>query len=625
VPGGPAHLTPPPPLVPQVVRAGDAKDILFGNASRSKMQDGINKIADAVASTLGPRGVSPSASFAATCRHGRIGCFPDTRIGPGRPPLRRRRRRFAAARSPSNPRSLTHRCAGRNVVLEQDYGVPQVINDGVSIARAIDLEDPVENAGAQLIKEVAGRTNDAAGDGTTTATVLAREMIHYGLQFVTAGANPMTIKKGIDKTCAFLVGKLKEKARPVKGTADIKSVASISAGNDEEIGAMIADALEKVGADGVLAIEASNSLETTVEVQEGMEIDRGYISPQFITNNERMLVEYENAMVLITDQKIEAVKDIIPVLEQATRVNRPLLIIAEDVTGEALATLVVNKLRGIVTVCAIKAPGFGERRKSLLQDIAIVTGAEFIAKDLGMTVEGTTLEQLGVARKVTAAATTCTLIADAANKDEIRARVAQIKKELAGTDSVYDTEKLSERIAKLAGGVAVIKVGAATEAELEDRKLRIEDAKNATFAAVEEGIVPGGGAALLHLSEEVPAFKATLTDPEEAMGADLVMKALRAPARIIAQNSGVEGEVIVQRVLGQPFEVGYNAMYDRVEDLIAAGVLDPAKVTRSGVINACSIAGIMLTTAAVMTERPENRKPLTGGMNANGMPQGLTM
>ena len=546
----------------------DAKDIVFDNDSRRKMQKGINKVADAVAITLGPR--------------------------------------------------------GRNVVLEQDYGVPQVINDGVSIARAIELADPVENAGAQLIKEVAGRTNDAAGDGTTTATVLAREMIHFGLQAVTSGANPISIKKGIDKTTAFLMEKLLENSRPVKGSNDILAVASISAGNDEEIGRMIADALDKVGADGVLAIESGQGLETTVDVQEGMEIDRGYISPQFVTNNERLLTEFDNCLVLITDQKIEQVKDLVPVLEQVTRANKPLLIIAEDVSGEALATLVVNKLRGIVSVCAIKAPGFGERRKSLLQDIAIVTGAEFIAKDLGMKVEETSLDMLGTARKATIANTTCTLIADAANKDEISARIRQIKKELAETDSVYDTEKLSERIAKLAGGVAVIKVGAATETELEDRKLRIEDAKNATFAAVEEGIVPGGGTALLHLSEFVPAFKETLTHPEEILGAGIVMKALRAPCRRIAENSGVEGEVIVQKVLGQPFEVGYNAMYDRVENLIESGVLDPTKVTRSGLSNAASIAGIMLTTQAVMTEKPENRGKAPGGM-AGGMPAGMTM
>jgi len=552
-----------------VVRAGaDAKEIVFDADSRRRLQAGINKVADAVAVTLGPR--------------------------------------------------------GRNVVLEQKFGVPQVINDGVSIARAIDLKDAVENAGAQLIKEVAGRTNDSAGDGTTTASVLAREMIHFGLQSVTAGANPIMVKRGIDKTCEFLVGKLKAAAKPVKGRNDIKNVASISAGNDDFVGDMIASALDKVGSNGVLSIESSNSTETFVEVTEGMEIDRGYISPQFVNVNERLLVEYDNCRVLITDQKIESVREIVPILEQVTRLNQPLLIVAEDVAGEALATLVVNKMRGILNVVAIKAPGFGERRKSLLQDIAIVTGAEFIAKDLGMKVESAVVEQLGVARKVTVAATSTTLIADAASKEEIDMRIAQLKKELAETDSVYDTEKLSERIAKLSGGVAVIKVGAATEAELEDRKLRIEDAKNATFAAVEEGIVPGGGAALLHLSELVPAFRATLADEEERLGADIVMKSLRAPCRIIAENAGVEGEVIINRLLGQPFEMGYDAMTDRVTNLLDAGVIDPAKVTRNGLQNSCSIAGIMLTTQAVMVER---NKPAEapGGMGAAGMPAGMTI
>lgn len=550
------------------VRAGDAKEIVFDSESRRRLQVGINKVADAVAVTLGPR--------------------------------------------------------GRNVVLEQKFGVPQVINDGVSIARAIELKDPVENAGAQLIKEVAGRTNDSAGDGTTTASVLAREMIHYGLQYVTAGANPMAIKHGIDKTCEFLVGKLKEHATPVKGRVDIKNVASISAGNDDFVGEMIADALDKVGSNGVLSIESSNSTETFVEVQEGMEIDRGYISPQFVTNTERLLVEFDNARVLVTDQKIENIRDIVPILEQVTRLNAPLLIIAEDVTGEALATLVVNKLRGVLNVAAIKAPGFGERRKALLQDIAIVTGAEFIAKDLGMKVESAVVEQLGVARKLTIAATSTTVIADSASREEIEMRVAQLKKELAETDSVYDTEKLSERIAKLSGGVAVIKVGAATEAELEDRKLRIEDAKNATFAAVEEGIVPGGGAALLHLSELVPAFKETLTNEEERMGADIVMKSLRAPCRIIAHNAGVEGEVIVQKLMGQPFEIGYNAMNDTIVNLMDAGVIDPAKVTKNGLLNSCSIAGIMLTTQAVMVEK---NKPsgAPGGFGPGGMPTGMTV
>jgi chaperonin GroL len=456
-------------------------------------------------------------------------------------------------------------------------------------------------------------------------------MIQFGLQAVSAGGNPITIKKGIDKTCAYLVDKLKEKATQISGSKDIKSVASISAGNDELIGEMIAEALDKVGADGVLTIETSNSMETTVDVQEGMDIDRGYISPQFITNQERMRVEMENARVLVADQKVEAIKDIIPILEQISRINQPLLIITEDVTGEALATLVVNKLRGIVNVCAIKAPGFGERRKALLQDIAIVTGAQYISKDLGMKIADAKLEDLGIARRVTVQATNTTVIADSANKEEIEARVRQIKKELSETDSVYDTEKLSERIAKLAGGVAVIKVGAATETELEDRKLRIEDAKNATFAAVEEGIVPGGGAALLHLAEFVDEFKSTLTHPEEKLGADIVFKSLVAPARLIAMNAGVEGDVIVEKLKGQDFAMGYNAMYDRIENLLEAGVIDPAKVTRSGLMNACSIAGIMLTTQAVMVEKPKPRggsaaNPINNpGFSASGMPAGLTM
>ncbi len=486
-----------------VVRA-DPKELKFDSESRKKMAAGINKLADAVGVTLGPR--------------------------------------------------------GRNVVLEQSYGNPQVINDGVSIARAIDLPDPVENAGAQLIKEVAGKANDSAGDGTTTASVLARELIKYGLQYIESGANPINIKKGIYKTCEFLVDELKKKAKPVKGREDIKAVAAISAGNDDAIGDMIADALDKVGADGVLSIESSSSFETTIEVQEGMEIDRGYISPQFITNQEKMTVEFENAYVLIADENISAVKDIVPILEQVMQDNRPLFIITEDITGEALATLVVNKLRGILQVAAIKSPGFAERRKALLQDIAIVTGAEYIAKDLGMTVAKAQIDQLGLARKVTINKTDCTIIADQADREAIQARAAQIRKELSETDSLYDTEKLSERLAKLSGGVAVIKVGAATESELEDKKLRIEDAKNATFAAVEEGIVPGGGATMLHLSDLLPEFKKTITDSEEQLGVDLVFKALKAPMRKIAENAGVEGEVVVQKLSGSPFEQGYNAM-----------------------------------------------------------------
>ncbi|KAL9413180.1 hypothetical protein AB3S75_041781 [Citrus x aurantiifolia] len=500
------------------VRAS-AKDIAFDQSSRAAMQAGIDKLSDAVGLTLGPR--------------------------------------------------------GRNVVLDE-FGSPKVVNDGVTIARAIELPDPMENAGAALIREVASKTNDSAGDGTTTASVLAREIIKLGLLSVTSGANPVSLKRGIDKTVHGLVEELEKRARPIEGRDDIKAVATISAGNDDLIGTMIADAIDKVGPDGVLSIESSSSFETTVEVEEGMEIDRGYISPQFVTNPEKLIVEFENARVLVTDQKISAIKDIIPLLEKTTQLRAPLLIIAEDVTGEALATLVVNKLRGILNVAAIKAPGFGERRKALLQDIAIVTGAEFQAGDLGLLIENTSIEQLGAARK-----------------------------------------KLAERIAKLSGGVAVIKVGAATETELEDRKLRIEDAKNATFAAIEEGIVPGGGAALVHLSDHVPAIKDKLEDADERLGADIVQKALVAPASLIAHNAGVEGEVVVEKVKDSEWTTGYNAMTDKFENMLQAGVIDPAKVTRCALQNAASVAGMVLTTQAIVVEKPKPKTPVAAP------PQGL--
>ncbi len=398
---------------------------------------------------------------------------------------------------------------------------------------------------------------------------------------------------------------------------------------------MIAGALDKVGAEGVLSIENSNSMETTIEVQEGMLIDRGYISPQFITNNERMTVEMENCLVVVADSKVDAVKELVPLLEQVMQSNKPLLIVCEDITGEALATLVVNKLRGIINVAAIKAPGFGERRKALLQDIAIVTGADYLATDLGLSLETATMDNLGTARKVTITKTECTLIADQASAEDISARVAQIKKELSETDSTYDTEKLSERIAKLAGGVAVIKVGAATETELEDRKLRVEDAKNATFAAVEEGIVPGGGATLLHLRDLLPDFRATVPDEEKA-GVDILYKALTAPCRIIADNAGSEGEVVVEKVSALPFEQGFNAMTQKYEDLLESGVLDPAKVTRSVLQNAVGVAGIMLTTQAVIVEKPKPASSGRGGggggaaadpmgLGPQGMPGGMTV
>ncbi|KAH1033778.1 hypothetical protein J1N35_045952 [Gossypium stocksii] len=566
-----------------------AKEIAFDQSSRAAMQAGIDKLADAVGLTLGPR--------------------------------------------------------GRNVVLDE-FGSPKVVNDGVTIARAIELPNAMENAGAALIREVASKTNDSAGDGTTTASVLAREIIKLGLLTVTSGANPVSVKRGIDKTVQSLIEELEKKARPVKGRDDIKAVASISAGNDDLIGTMVADAIDKVGPDGVLSIESSSSFETTVDVEEGMEvydasfftvvffqhlkpllflwlfllqIDRGYISPQFVTNPEKLICEFENARVLVTDQKITAIKDIIPLLEKTTQLRAPLLIIAEDVTGEALATLVVNKLRGILNVAAIKAPSFGERRKAVLQDIAILTGAEFQANDLGLLIENTSVEQLGIARKVIITKDSTQIIADAASKDEIQARVQQLKKELAETDSVYDTEKLAERIAKLSGGVAVIKVGAATETELEDRKLRIEDAKNATFAAIEEGIVPGGGAALVHLSTCVPAIKDKLEDSEEQIGADIVQKALVAPASLIAQNAGMEGEVVVEKVKNSEWEIGYNAMTDTYENLLEAGVIDPAKVTRCALQNAASVAGMVLTTQAIVVEKAKPKAP------AAAAPEGLTI
>ncbi|CAI0397937.1 unnamed protein product [Linum tenue] len=529
------------------VRA-NAKEIAFDQDSRRALQSGIDKLADAVGLTLGPR--------------------------------------------------------GRNVVLDE-YGSPKVVNDGVTIARAIELPDPMENAGAALIREVASKTNDSAGDGTTTASVLAREIIKLGLLSVTSGANPVSIKKELEK-----------RSRPVKGRDDIKAVASISAGNDELIGTMIADAIDKVGPDGVLSIESSSSFETTVEVEEGMEIDRGYISPQFVTNPEKLICEFENARVLITDQKITAIKDIIPLLEKTTQLRAPLLIIAEDVTGEALATLVVNKLRGIINVAAIKAPGFGERRKAMLQDIAILTGAEFQASDLGLLVEQTEIDQLGLARKVTISKDSTTIIADAASKDELSSRIAQLKKELSETDSVYDSEKLAERIAKLSGGVAVIKVGAATETELEDRKLRIEDAKNATFAAIEEGIVPGGGAALVHLSTLVPAIKEKLEDADERLGADIIQKVIQLT---ICFRERVEGEVVVEKVKESEWEVGYNAMTDKYENLVEAGVIDPAKVTRCALQNSASVAGMVLTTQAIVVEKVRPKAP------AAAAPQGMTV
>ncbi|MFN5857697.1 MAG: chaperonin GroEL [Pseudanabaenaceae cyanobacterium] len=506
---------------------------------------------------------------------------------------------------------------GRNVVLEKKYGAPQIINDGVSIAKEIELEDPLENTGAQLIREVAAKTNDVAGDGTTSATVLAQEMIREGLRNVAAGANPVGVRRGIDKAVAYLVKVIAEKAKAVESSAEIAQVAAISAGNDPEIGEMIAHAMDKVGKDGVITVEESKSLSTELDVVEGMQLDRGYLSPYFVTDNERMTVEYEGARLLITDKKINVIQDLVPILEKVARTGAPLLIIAEDVEGEALATLVVNKLRGTLNVSAIKAPAFGDRRKAMLQDIAILTGGTLVSEDTGTTIDSVSLEMLGTARRVTVAKDKTTIFSGVDNKAAIDKRVAQLRKELEESDSEYDSEKLQERIAKMAGGVAVIKVGAATETELKDRKLRIEDALNATRAAVEEGIVPGGGATLVHLVAALNEFKATLKN-EEAIGADIVGKSLEAPLRQISINAGLEGMVVVEKVKEMSFTEGFDALKGEYVDMIAAGIIDPAKVVRSSLQNAASVAGMVLTTEALVVEKPEKKVDMPAG--GGGMP-----
>ncbi|MDF5732711.1 MAG: chaperonin GroEL, partial [Rhizonema sp. PD38] len=522
-----------------------SKIISFNEESRRALERGINSLADAVKITLGPK--------------------------------------------------------GRNVLLERKFGAAQIVNDGITVAKDIELEDPLENTGARLIQEVASKTKDVAGDGTTTATVLAQALVKEGLKNVAAGSNPVNLKRGIDKTVEALVKEIARVAKPVEGSA-IAQVATVSAGNDEEVGNMLAEAMQRVTKDGVITVEESKSLTTDLEVVEGMQIDRGYISPYFITNNDRMTVEFENARILITDQKIGSIQDLIPVLEKVARLGQPLLVIAEDVEGEALATLVVNKARGVLTVCAIKAPGFGDRRKALLQDIAILTGGQMISEEIGLSLDIASVEMLGTARKITIDKENTTIVAGGESKEDVQKRLGQIRKQLEDTDSDYDREKLQERIAKLAGGVAVIKVGAPTETELKNRKLRIEDALNATKAAVEEGIVPGGGTTLIELAKKVQEIKNSLQE-EEKIGADIVARALEAPLRQISDNAGVEGSVIVARVRESDFNIGYNAATGEFEDLIAAGIIDPAKVVRSALQNAASIAGMVLTTEAIVVEK----------------------
>ncbi|MBN3961893.1 chaperonin GroEL [Nostoc sp. NMS8] len=507
---------------------------------------------------------------------------------------------------------------GRNVVLEKKFGAPQIVNDGVTIAKEIELEDHVENTGVALIRQAASKTNDAAGDGTTTATVLAHAIVKEGLRNVAAGANAIELKRGIDKATGFLVNKIKEHARPVEDSKAIAQVAAISAGNDEAVGALIAEALDKVGREGVISLEEGKSVTTELEVTEGLNFDKGYISPYFATDTERLEAVLDEPFLLITDKKIALVQDLVPVLEQVARAGRPLLILAEDIEKEALATLVVNRLRGVLNVAAVKAPGFGDRRKAILEDIAILTGGQLITEDAGLRLDATKLDQLGKARRITITKDSTTLVADG-NEVAVKARVEQIRRQIEETESSYDKEKLQERLAKLSGGVAVIKVGAATETELKDRKLRLEDAINATKAAVEEGIVPGGGTTLAHLAPELESWaKSTLVN-EELTGALIVSRALSAPLKRIAENAGQNGAVIAERVKEKDFNVGYDATTGEFVDLFEAGIVDPAKVTRSAVQNAASIAGMVLTTEAIVVDKPEPKDAAPAGPGGGGL------
>ncbi|EJY54874.1 chaperonin GroEL [Alicyclobacillus hesperidum URH17-3-68] len=535
-----------------------AKEIRFGEEARRAMLRGVDALADAVKVTLGPK--------------------------------------------------------GRNVVLEKKFGSPLITNDGVTIAKEIELEDAYENMGAQLVKEVATKTNDVAGDGTTTATVLAQAMIREGLKNVAAGANPMVLRRGIEKAVAAAVDEIKKISKPVEGRENIAQVAAISAGA-EEIGLLIADAMEKVGNDGVITVEESKGFTTELEVVEGMQFDRGYISPYMVTDTDKMEAVLDEPFILITDKKVSNIQEILPVLERVVQSGRPLLLIAEDVEGEALATLVVNKIRGTFNAVAVKAPGFGDRRKAMLQDIAALTGGQVISEELGLELKNTGIEQLGRARQVRVSKENTIIVDGAGDKSDIQARINQIKNQIEETTSDFDREKLQERLAKLSGGVAVIKVGAATETELKEKKLRIEDALNSTRAAVEEGIVPGGGTALVNVIKALDSVKA---EGDELTGVNLVRKALEAPVRQIAENAGVEGSIIVDRLKKEAVGFGYNAATDEWTDMLKAGIVDPAKVTRSALQNAASVAASFLTTEAAVADKPEKEKapaPGMGGMD----------
>jgi chaperonin GroEL len=494
---------------------------------------------------------------------------------------------------------------GRNVVIEKSFGAPIVTKDGVTVAKEIELEDKFENMGAQMVREVAAKTSDVAGDGTTTATVLAQAIFHEGAKLVAAGHNPMAIKRGIDIGVEKVVESLKKLAKQTKDPREIAQVGTISANNDEAIGNIIADAMEKVGKEGVITVEEAKGLETTLEVVEGMQFDRGYLSPYFVTNAERMVTEVADPFILISEKKISNMKDMLPILEQVARSQRPMLIIAEDIEGEALATLVVNKLRGTLHTVAVKAPGFGDRRKEMLKDIAILTGGEVVSEDLGIKLESLTIEQLGRAKRVTVDKDNTTIVDGNGKKNEIKGRIETIRRQIDDTTSEYDREKLQERLAKLVGGVAVIHVGAATEVEMKEKKARVEDALNATRAAIEEGIVPGGGVALLRAQTALDKLE---VDEEQAFGIRVLRHAVEEPLRQIAGNAGIEGAIVVEKVRGLKPNHGYNAASDTYEDLIAAGVIDPAKVVRCALQNAASVAGLMLTTEAVIAEKPKEEE-----------------
>ncbi|HEV8177752.1 MAG TPA: chaperonin GroEL [Gemmatimonadales bacterium] len=538
-----------------------AKELLFNTDARSKLKRGVDQLAEAVKVTLGPK--------------------------------------------------------GRNVVIDKKFGSPTVTKDGVTVAKEIELSDPIENMGAQMVKEVATKTSDLAGDGTTTATVLAQAIFREGLKNVTAGANPMELKRGIDRAVEAVVEQLRSISVPSAGKKEIAQVGTISANNDKEIGNLIAEAMEKVGKDGVITVEEAKGLETTLETVEGMQFDRGYLSPYFVTDPEKMEAILEDPYILIHDKKISAMKELLPLLEKTAQSGKPLLIIAEDVEGEALATLVVNKLRGTLKVCAVKAPGFGDRRKEMLRDIAVLVGGQVISEELGFKLENTTLSDLGRAKRVVVDKDNTTVVDGKGKPDDIKGRIAEIRAAIDKSTSDYDREKLQERLAKLSGGVAVINVGAATETELKEKKARVEDALHATRAAVEEGIVPGGGVALIRAQVALDKVKGT---EDEKIGVDIVRRALEEPIRMIAQNAGAEGSIVVARVReSKDKNFGYNAASDTYEDLVKAGVIDPTKVTRTALQNAASIAGLLLTTECVVVEKKEEKSAAGAPPGGGGM------